>query len=100
MAMKLELGDVIITPKVQQLVRAFGQEPVDLLRRHQRGDWGDVTPEQRRLNHEGLRRGLCVVSCYDFHCGQRVTIFTRPDRSCTFMHVELVHATSPMPARA
>ena len=55
------LGQVVATPGALDLLDRTGTNAMDLLQRHQRGDWGSVHPEdaapeprqgQGRRNHE------------------------------------------------
>lgn len=85
--MKFSLGQIVITPKATELLSAAQQRPEDLLNRHQQGDWGDISDEEKRLNDEGLVRPLNLVSVYRLSSGHSVTVFTKADRSVTMLHV-------------
>jgi len=87
---KFELGEVVVTPNVYDVLNACGQQPEELLVRHQAGDWGDVSPEERRINEQGLSQRLSITSTYRTNTGQHVTVFTRGDRTFTFVHVAVV----------
>ena len=85
--MKFELGQIVITPKAGELLRESGHTPQELLARHQSGDWGDVTEEERKLNEEGLAKPLNVISNYHLPNGHSVMVFTKADRSVTMLHI-------------
>ena len=58
----------------------------DILRgfeRHQAGDWGDVSEEDRKRNDEALQNGERLLSVY--HTSEKVKfwIITEADRSAT-----------------
>jgi hypothetical protein len=50
--------------------------------RHLHGDYGDVDPEDRRMNHDAVAMGGRVFSVYGLKTG-RVWIITEADRSAT-----------------
>lgn len=63
-----------------------GVSPLDLLRRHSSGDWGEVCVADARENERALKTGLRVLSVYEVNpCGasRRVWIITEADRSST-----------------
>ena len=91
---KFELGEVVVTPKVYDVLRACGQNPEDLLIRHQSGDWWDISPEERSFNEQGISQKLSITSTYCTTTGQRVTVFTRGDRTYTFVHVAVISKAS------
>lgn len=50
--------------------------------RHERGDWGDVCPEDHRANNWSLAHGERILSAYIVE-GERIWILTERDRSAT-----------------
>ena len=44
---RFSLGDVVATPGALDALREAQQEPLELLRRHQAGDWGDLDEEDK-----------------------------------------------------
>ncbi len=86
-AIKFELGQLVVTPRADQLLREAGHAPEELLARHQAGDWGDVSDEERRLNDESVSAPFNIISTYQLKSGYSVTIFTKADRSATMLHV-------------
>jgi hypothetical protein len=73
------LGRIVATPGALGL----GIDLLALLRRHARGDWGDMCEEDLRANDEALLRGGRLFSGYTLPCGRRVWIITESDRSAT-----------------
>lgn len=61
---RFALGQVVGTPGALELLERFGINPSDLLRRHQRGDWGDLDACDQGLNDEALRDGSRLLSNY------------------------------------
>jgi hypothetical protein len=54
----------------------------DLLRRHVRGDWGDLDLADKAANETALKHGGRILSAYDTQ-GGRLWIITEADRSVT-----------------
>jgi hypothetical protein len=52
------------------------------IRRHEAGDWGEVTPEDRHANDRALMEGTRILSAY-YSSGVRFWIITEADRSKT-----------------
>lgn len=85
---KFELGQIIVTPKALTVLHECGQTPETLLTRHQAGDWGDVSEEEKRFNEEGLVKRFNLVSIYWAPSGHKLMVFTKADRSVTLMHID------------
>jgi hypothetical protein len=66
----------VATPGALEALAKAGQTPLEFLRRHARGDWGDVCPEDSALNDEALRDGSRVFSAYSLKTGERLWIIT------------------------
>jgi len=80
---KFELGQLVVTSGVAELMETTKLDVLALTRRHQRGDWGDLDPFDRRLNDEALRTGEeRLFSAYETEEG-RIWIITEWDRSVT-----------------
>lgn len=60
-----------------------GDLTAEFLRRHARGDWGEVGAEDWRANDQALRNGSRLLSVYRLPTGVRVWIITEWDRSST-----------------
>jgi hypothetical protein len=59
------------------------QQPLDLLSRHRRGDWGDVDTEDWTANDQAMIHGERVLSAYTLKDGVRVWVITEADRAAT-----------------
>jgi hypothetical protein len=83
------LGQVVATPGVLAAMERTGENPATFLDRHSRNDWGNIPPEDARLNdaavaNEGdpeLRSRL--LSSYKTRDGETIWIITEHDRSVT-----------------
>jgi hypothetical protein len=53
------------------------------LRRHIRGDWGEVSEQDRKDNDEGLKNGDRLLSLYIHEDKTKIRIITEWDRSVT-----------------
>lgn len=81
MEQQLTLGRTVITSAANdQLCR---DDVLDALRRHARGDWGDLRPEDRAENELSMREGFRVFSVYHDRNGTKFWVITEADRSAT-----------------
>lgn len=77
-----ELGCVVATPAVLELLGELEVSPSELLERHASGDWGTVPQEDAHENERSLKHGFRLLSSYLVGEG-RVWIITEADRSAT-----------------
>ena len=82
MAPLFPLGRVVATQSAVALMEAARIEPLELLRRHQSGDWGDLDEEDRRENDYAVSRFLRIFSAYGTS-PDRLWVITEADRSVT-----------------
>lgn len=78
---KFPLGQLFVTPGVHQ-----GVPPSEVfrdLRRHSKGDWGDLCTDDRATNEQSLIDGLRLVSVYVTKAGTKFYVITEADRSST-----------------
>ncbi len=76
------LGRVVATPGALNALAMAGQDPAELLERHQGGDWGEVPPEDARENYRSVANDWRVLSSYTAGPA-RIWIITEADRSST-----------------
>jgi hypothetical protein len=76
-----ELGRLVATPAALEKVPP--SEMFQALRRHARGDWGDLDEEDRRSNDLSLKDGSRLLSAYHSKEGVKFWIITEADRSAT-----------------
>ena len=60
-----------------------GHTPLDYLRRHAIGDWGDLDAHDVFVNAYALTHGIRLLSSYLLKNNQRLWIITEADRSAT-----------------
>lgn len=83
MVARFGLGVLVATPGALAALRESGQTPADFLKRHARGDWGDVDGHDHKQNEIALRDGGRLLSCYSTRKGVTVWVVTEADRSST-----------------
>jgi hypothetical protein len=76
------LGRLVATPGAIALMEAARIDPVQLLQRHQCGDWGDLDAEDQRENEYAVSRALRIFSAYG-RPPDRLWVITEADRSVT-----------------
>ena len=76
------LGRTVATPGALELLESLSIAPVDLLKRHQQGDWGQLCDEDKEANDQALIDGDRILSAYEIG-GEKVWIITEWDRSAT-----------------
>lgn len=80
------LGQVVATPGALAAVKASGQDAMHYIRRHQRGDWGDVCREDAQANEDAVRLGMRILSVYYLPPESiKIYVITEHDRSLTTM---------------
>lgn len=77
------LGHVVATPPALAVLESLGIQPVTLLQRHVRGDWGDLEPEDIQANVDALQTGARLFSSYVLSDNLKVWVITEADRSVT-----------------
>jgi len=61
----------------------FAEFVNEALRRHARGDWGDVGKEDKQENDLSLKEGYRLLSAYEARSLPKIRIITEADRSAT-----------------
>jgi hypothetical protein len=80
---KIPLGRLLATPGALEALRESGQAPTHFLKMHAAGEWGEVPPEDARLNDEALADGSRILSAYRTVRGEKLWVITEADRSAT-----------------
>ena len=86
MTVAINLGRLFMTRGVNDLVaddEAFAKFVMSSLTRHQWGDWGELTDEDKKENDLSLKAGFRVLSAYEAKGLPKVWIITEADRSAT-----------------
>jgi hypothetical protein len=70
-------GQLVATPGALAALAKAGQTPLEFLARHVRGDWGELTEEDRKENQLSLERGFRLLSSYRTNAG-RTKLWSSP----------------------
>lgn len=77
------LGRTVATPGALDALEGAGQSASEFLTRHQSGDWGDLSEEDRQENEFSVDKELRIFSAYHTRLGEKIWIITEADRSTT-----------------
>ena len=77
------LGNVVATPGALDLLDRSATNAVELLLRHQSGDWGNVPPDDAKENLRAILYGGRLLSSYTLNDNEKLWIITEADRSVT-----------------
>jgi hypothetical protein len=80
---RFALGQVVATPGALAALQEARQSPLEFLRRHQTGDWGDVPPEDAQENELSVEQGFRILSAYTLTTGVKIWLITEADRSAS-----------------
>jgi hypothetical protein len=76
---KFQLGEIVATPDALEALAVAGQAPIDFLRRHVSGDWGEIDGDDKALNDEALNDGSRLLSAYTTTSGTKIWIITEAE---------------------
>jgi len=77
------LGQVVATPGALDALDRAATNAMDLLKRHQSGDWGNVPPGDAEENDRSVANGWRILSGYTLCTDQKLWVITEADRSVT-----------------
>lgn len=80
--MKFRLGRCVATPAALSLLEANEITALDLLQRHQSGDWGELGHDDKHANEAALVVGGRILSAYVLG-EEKSYVITQHDRSST-----------------
>lgn len=80
---KFPLGRIVATPGALDALQRAGQSPWRFLAYHQKGDWGELSEEDKKENDFSVINGLRILSAYPLRTGVKLWIITEADRSVT-----------------
>jgi hypothetical protein len=63
-APRFALGQLYYTPGAQEVLQRYQINPLELLKRHVSGDWGELCSEDAEANEEALTCGARLMSSY------------------------------------
>ncbi len=73
-----DLGQLVATPGALAALEKTGQDAMEFLSRHVRGDWGQLPDEDKAENRFSLERGFRLLSSYRTTANDRIWIITEP----------------------
>jgi hypothetical protein len=83
MKARFQLGQLVATQRALSALEQAGQSPLDFIRRHISGDWGDLCEDDKRENEFSVDKDLRIFSAYHTTKGEKLWIITEADRSAT-----------------
>src|SRR5580765_3990652 len=83
MKQQFPLGRIVATPGALEALHRAGQSPSDFLSRHVRGDYGEISEEDRLENELALQQSFRLLSVYTTQAGDSLWVITESDRSVT-----------------
>jgi hypothetical protein len=83
MEARFQLGQMVATPGALDALAEAGQAAFGFIQRHQSGDWGDLSEEDKRENEFSVDKYLRIFSAYHTSKGEKLWVITEADRSVT-----------------
>ena len=80
---RFKLGRILASPGALEVIADASVSIIDLLIRHLRGDWGDLSDSDRQQNDLAITAGQRIASSYRLSSGRTVWIITEADRYAT-----------------
>ena len=77
------LGQMMATPDALNALENAEQTPLDFIKRHAAGDFGDCCSEDAEANNEAIWNEERIVSVYHTKLGEKLYVITEADRSST-----------------
>lgn len=77
------LGRIVATPAAYQAIEQAGDNAAAFLVRHQSGDWGDLSKQDKKENDFSVKNGYRILSSYRLSDNTKIWIITEADRSST-----------------
>ncbi len=75
-AVRFDLGPIVSTPGALEALRACNADPLQYLRRHAAGDWGDLDETDKAANAGAITSGARIMSVYTLPDGQKLWVIT------------------------
>jgi hypothetical protein len=77
------LGRLLATPGALEALSEAGEDAMTFIRRHQEGEWGELSREDAAANTLALVTGERILSAYRTAANVRLWVLTEADRSAT-----------------
>ena len=74
---KFLLGQLVATPGALKALEEAGQDPLVFLSRHQQGDWGELSEEDKKENEFSILNDLRILSAYTLTTGVKIWVITK-----------------------
>ena len=71
-----DLGKIVATPGALEALGRNDEPGMALVRRHARGDWGEIDDEDQEANMKALETGARLMSAYTLDDGTKLWIIT------------------------
>jgi hypothetical protein len=81
--LRFPLGQTCATPGALEALSEAGQDAAQFLSRHQAGDWGNLSDEDKQENEFSVDKDLRIFSAYHLSDGTKIWLITEADRSAT-----------------
>ena len=73
---EFELGQIVATPGALEALKRNDMTGMELLSRHSKGDWGDLTLEDKAANDRALHDCSRLLSAYHLPDGEKLWVIT------------------------
>jgi hypothetical protein len=80
---KFSLGRTVATPGALAALQQAAASHSEFLWRHEHGDWGELSEDDKKENDFSVLNGLRILSAYTLSTGVRIWVLTQADRSST-----------------
>jgi hypothetical protein len=80
---KFSLGVIVGTTAAVAALERNNQLPTPFLERHESGDWGEISEEDKKENDLSVEDESRILSVYSLEDGTKIWILTENDRSVT-----------------
>ena len=80
---RFRLGQVFATPGALEVFDSNHQDANEFLRKHQSGDWGCLSDEDKQENEFSIYKQLRIFSAYKLNDDTKIWLITEADRSST-----------------
>ena len=80
---RFPLGHLVATRGAIEALNDAGQLAMEFISRHQQGEWGDLSDEDKRENEFSVDKHLRLFSAYHLKDKTKIWIITEADRSAT-----------------
>ena len=80
---RFPLDRVVATPGAIEALAQANVDGRELLSKHHRGDWGDLTDEDKQENEFSVDKYLRIFSSYKISADEKIWVITEADRSAT-----------------